>query len=212
MHGGIAKYEAHYFFLPLWNSTFSPTAADPGVIDWFTLLIGLTVVVALTIHGANWVILKTSSSVNMKLAGMVRKLSFALIGLSAFSAIAWISLKPESLENFGKYPIFILFPVLYLAGMIGLIVIKGSERQNFFFSTMIIVGGIAGGVASMFPALLPSTNSISNPLTIYNTTTTEYGLSVATSWAIVGFVLLAIYVVVQYRLMKGKIDKMEYGH
>ncbi len=60
----ISTYEAHYFFLPLWDSTFSPLGTHPGVIDWFTLIIGIIAVVVLAMHGANWIILKTNSSIN----------------------------------------------------------------------------------------------------------------------------------------------------
>ena len=61
---GVSTQEAHYFFLPLWNPTFSPQANELGIIDWFTLFLGIVSVVALTIHGANWIIYKTNSSLN----------------------------------------------------------------------------------------------------------------------------------------------------
>ncbi len=64
----------------------------------------------------------------------------------------------------------------------------------------------------MFPVILPSTNTINEPLTIYNTAAAKYGLSVAMSWGIVGFILLFVYMIIQKRLMSGKIDKMDYGH
>ena len=66
VENGISAYEGHYFFLPLWDSSFSPLSETPGVIDWFTIIIGLISVVTLAIHGANWIILKTNSSINHK--------------------------------------------------------------------------------------------------------------------------------------------------
>ena len=68
---GVSTQEAHYFFLPLWNPTFSPQAEQLGIIDWFTLLLGIVGVVALTIHGANWIIFKTNSGLNPKLKKVV---------------------------------------------------------------------------------------------------------------------------------------------
>ena len=67
-------------------------------------------------------------------------------------------------------------------------------------------------MASIFPVVLPSTNDVNPPLTIYNTAASEYGLSVALGWGIVGFILLFVYLVVQKRLLGGKIDDMDYGH
>lgn len=51
VENGVSTQEPHYFFLALWNPTFDPLAEHQGVIDWFTLLLGLVAVVTLTIHG-----------------------------------------------------------------------------------------------------------------------------------------------------------------
>ena len=40
----------------------------------------------------------------------------------------------------------------------------------------------------------------------------EYGLSVAMGWGIAGFILLFVYMIIQKRMMGGKIDGMNYGH
>ena len=83
---------------------------------------------------------------------------------------------------------------------------------GFIASTMLVLGGITSSLASMFPVILRSTNSINPDLTIYNTATNSYGLSVGLSWGIIGFILLFVYLIIQKRLMGGKIDKMDYGH
>ena len=64
----------------------------------------------------------------------------------------------------------------------------------------------------MFPVILPSTNSVNPALTIYNTSTSGYGLSVAMGWGILGVILLFVYLIIQKKLMRGKIDEMDYGH
>jgi cytochrome d ubiquinol oxidase subunit II len=77
---------------------------------------------------------------------------------------------------------------------------------------LLIIGGIASSLASIFPVILPSVNDVHESLTIYNTASSEYGLSVALIWGIIGFILLFVYLIIQKRLMGGKIDKMDYGH
>jgi len=64
VENGISTQEGHYFFLQLWNPTLDPLAESHGIIDWFTILLGIVSVITLTIHGANWIILKTSSTIN----------------------------------------------------------------------------------------------------------------------------------------------------
>jgi cytochrome d ubiquinol oxidase subunit II len=211
---GIAAHEGHYFFLPLWDSSFSPLTEHPGVIDWFTILIGFISVVTLTIHGANWVILKTRSSINNKLKSVIFQLNIVLAALTVFSLILWKKINPESLDNFGHNPYLLVFPVIYLTGLIGLFFIKKIKKDShaFILSTLLILGGISSSLASMFPVLLPSTNEIHEHLTIYNTAASEYGLSVALIWGIIGFILIIVYAIVQKRLKGGKVDDMGYGH
>ncbi len=213
VENGISTYEAHYFFLPLWDSSFSPSTTHPGVIDWFTLTIGIISVVVLAMHGANWIVLKTNSSINNKLKNVVFKLNLVLSFLTIFSLSIWHIINDSPFKNFLDKPFLIIFPIIYFTGIIGLYFVKKNrDIVNFVFSTFIVLGGITSTLSSMFPAILSSTNAVNDPLTIYNTATSDYGLSVALGWGILGFILLFVYMIIQKRLMKGKIDKMDYGH
>ncbi len=211
---GKSLHEAHYFFLPLWNDSFSPMVQDVGVIDWFTLIIGIIAVVALAMHGAAWIILKTNSSINEKLKNVVLKLDIVLIILTFISLAAWLFVKPNAMDNFLKRPYLIILPLVYFSGIIGLLFSKkNSDKRRMLFTTLVIFGGIASSVASMFPVVLPSTNTINPDLTIYNTAATDYGLSVAAIWGIIAIVLIIVYAITQKRFMKGKVDDMmDYGH
>jgi len=214
VENGISIYEGHYFFLPLWNSSFSPLSESPGVIDWFTIIIGFISVVTLAIHGAAWIILKTNSSINNQLRSIIFKLNIVLAFLTIFSLVVWQIVNPNSLDNFIDKPYLILFPIIYFSGLVGLFFIKKFKKEvySFIFSTLLILGGITSSLASLFPVILPSTNTINEPLTIYNMAAEEYGLSVALVWGIIGLLLIVVYFIIQKRLMAGKIDEMDYGH
>ncbi len=214
VENGVSAYEGHYFFLPLWDSSFSPLSNTPGIIDWFTLIIGIISVVTLAIHGANWVILKTNSSINNKLKNVIFKLNILLSVLTVFSLIVWQVVNPNSLDNFIDKPYLIVFPIIYFTGLLGLFFIKRIKKEihSLVLSSLLIIGGITSSLASLFPVILPSVNEVHEPLTIYNTSSSEYGLSVALNWGIIGFILLFVYLIIQKRIMSGKIDKMDYGH
>ena len=123
-------------------------------------------------------------------------------------------INPDSLNNFIDKPYLIVFPMLYFTGLTGMFFIKRFKKEinGFIFSTLLVLGGITSSLASMFPVLLPSVNNSEDALTIYNTSAHEYGLSVAMGWGIVGFILLFVYMIIQKRMMGGKIDGMNYGH
>lgn len=214
IENGLSIYEGHYFFLPLWNSSFSPLSKNPGVIDWFTIIIGIISVVTLAIHGANWIILKTNSSINIPLKSVIFKLTILLAVLTIVSLLVWQIVNPNSLDNFIDKPYLIVFPVIYFIGLLGLFFIKKLKKDiyGFILSTFVIVGGITSSLASLFPVILPSTNEINESLTIYNTAASEYGLSVALGWGIIGIILVLVYLITQNKLLGGKIDEMDYGH
>jgi len=69
VENGLAQFEHQYsFFTPLWDSSFSPFAERPGVMDWFTLTIGLVAILTLTIHGAYWISFKNGRRFCEKIA------------------------------------------------------------------------------------------------------------------------------------------------
>ncbi|KAA3637446.1 MAG: cytochrome d ubiquinol oxidase subunit II [Bacteroidetes bacterium] len=212
---GVSKYEPHNFFLPLWNSRFSPLHQDPGVLDWFTLSIGAIAVVTLTIHGANWILFKTEGDLNPKLKKLIPRLFFVLIPLLALSLVEVFMIKDYVFENFGKYPITLIFPLISLTGLFGIYYFnkKGKHKEAFWSSSAFIMAGLACNAVGLFPKLLPSTNSVNGPITIYNASSTSYGLSVAIIWWIVALILVTIYFTFVHKMFRGKLDEsLDYEH
>jgi len=210
---GVSLYDAHYFFLPLWNSTFSPFSTEIGVIDWFTILIGLIGVISLSIHGANRIIQKTNSSINNKLKSVAFKLNIVLAVLTVVSLLIWHLINPDPFNNFIEMPFLTVFPLIYLIGLTGMFFVKRfkNESYGFILSSLLIAGGISSTLASMFPVILGSTNDVNPALSIHNMAADSYSLSIGFNWIIVGVVLLVVYSIVQRKLLKGKIDDMNYG-
>lgn len=213
VENGVSTQEAHYFFLPLWNPSFSPQSEILGIIDWFTLLLGIIGVVALTIHGANWIIFKTNSSLNQKLKQVVFRLNFVLLLLVIISLFVWHIIEPKPFHNFIEMPLLLVFPLLTFVGLLGLFNIKRYKKdgQGFLFSTLFLIGGLASTVASIFPNLLPSTNSVNPSLDIHNVSAHEYGLNVGVYWFIIAALLVGVYFFIQHRVFKGKMDNVSYG-
>lgn len=213
VQNGESLYEAHYFFLPLWNAEFSPLSERLGVIDWFTLLIGVIAVVALAIHGGNWIILKTNASINERLKAVIFKLNIVLIVLIVLSFVLWPMVSENPFKNFLLYPLLWVFPAIALTGVIGLLKVKSFKKDGygFLFSSLFLVGALASSFISIFPNLLPSTNSINPSLTIYNAAADEYGLQVGVIWFVFAAILVVLYMFVQYRVFRGKLDDIDYG-
>ncbi|MGX1023384.1 cytochrome d ubiquinol oxidase subunit II [Psychroflexus sp. MBR-150] len=210
---GVSTQEAHYFFLPLWNTTFSPQSEHLGIIDWFTILLGIVAVIAITIHGANWIIFKTNSGLNEKLKKVVFMLTIVLLVLSIITLLVWHIIEPNPFQNFAKDPWLWLFPLITSIGLVGLFKVKSLKKDGygFAFSSLFLFGGLASTVASIFPKVLPSTNDVNPALTIYNVAAENYGLSVGLNWFFIALILVAVYLTIQYKVFKGKLDDVGYG-
>ncbi|WP_179352134.1 cytochrome d ubiquinol oxidase subunit II [Winogradskyella vidalii] len=210
---GVSAHEPHFFFLPLWNSSFSPHAEHLGIIDWFTLLLGIIGVVALAIHGANWIIFKTNSDLNEKLKNVAFNLNIALLILVIVSLFIWHIIEPHPFHNFIDQPWLWIFPIITFTGLFGLFKVKSFKKHGlgFLFSSLFLFGGLTSTVASIFPKVLPSTNDVNPDLTLYNVAAHEYGLSVGVYWFIIAAFLVGVYMFVQYRVFTGKMDDVDYG-
>lgn len=213
VENGISTCEPQYFFLPLWNSTFSPTIEHLGVIDWFTLLVGVVSVLSLTIHGANWIILKTNSELKVTLKSAIVKMNVVLLVLVVLSVILLHYVVSNPFSNFIKYPWLILFPLLLLAGLFGQFAVQKFKKEGtgFLLSSAFLLGGVVSSALVIFPKLLPSNNTINPSLTLYNTITDAYALSVGFNWFVIGLFLVILYFVIQHRVFKGKMDGVDYG-
>ena len=213
VENGVSTQEPQYFFLPLWNSSFSPQAAQLGIIDWFTLFLGVVSVVALMIHGANWIIYKTNSDLNPQLKEMVYKMNFVLLALVIVSLSVWHIIEKEPFHNFIENPFLFVFPLICFVGLFGLFKVKTFQKdgQGFLFSSLFLVGGFASTTASIFPEVLPSTNSINPSLTIYNVANDAYALSTGLYWFPIALILVIIYFIIQYKVFSGKMDDVGYG-
>src|ERR1700722_17922855 len=59
---GVPLDASEYFFEPLWTNF--QLGAETGILDWYTILVGVLALAAIAMHGALWVRMKTGGAVN----------------------------------------------------------------------------------------------------------------------------------------------------
>src|SRR6202167_2811721 len=91
---GVPLQADGYFFLPLWTN-WQP-GVHPGILDWYTVIGGVVALVALTMHGALWLVIKTSGELGKRAHRIVTPLWLVLAGLTIASLVATIVVRPES--------------------------------------------------------------------------------------------------------------------
>jgi cytochrome d ubiquinol oxidase subunit II len=209
---GVPLDEDGYFFQPLWTN-FSPFNETPGILDWYTVLIGLLALTTLTVHGANFVAVKTENELNARSRGISRLFAFATAGLTLLATLTTFWVSPEMLQSFGARPYGYVLPLVAIAGLVGLIYfnVKRRDRAAFLSSSAFIVGMLTSTVFAVYPRVLPAVNP-ANSLTIYNASASQYGMTVGLIWWSIGMVLAAIYFIVIYRLFRGKVRLEDEGY
>src|SRR5215469_6962627 len=106
---GVPLEKDGYFFLPLWTDW--RVGPEPGVLDWYTVIAGLVALVALTVHGAHYVAVKTSGDLNLRARHIAQTLWPVLLLLTIASLWATLSIRPELLANYQSFPVLFVVPV-----------------------------------------------------------------------------------------------------
>jgi len=202
---GVPLDQSGNFFEPLWTD-FNPFSQTPGILDWYTILIGLMALAVLTMHGANYIARKTEQTLNERARRISRWAWIATVVLTILSTIATFAVQPYIFTSFMQRPWGAIFPLLEIAGLIGSIYFNFRQQDlwAFFSSGAFIVGMLASSAFGVYPNVLPAVNPTYS-LTIYNASASQYGQTVGLVWWIIGMILAAIYFIFTYRLFWGKV-------
>ncbi|HUA22068.1 MAG TPA: cytochrome d ubiquinol oxidase subunit II [Bryobacteraceae bacterium] len=195
-----------YFFLPLWTN-FVP-GKNAGIVDWYTLLVGAAGFVALTMHGSYWVALKTGEDLQRRSRAAGARTWWVVLALSALVTLASFELQPHLAAEFSQYPWGFVFPLLALAGLIGIRVFHAQQKDlgAFLASCLYLIGMLTSAAFGVFPYVLPSNVSPDAGLTVTNAAAASYGLYIGLAWFIPGMLLAAGYSVFVYRRLAGKVE------
>jgi len=195
-----------YFFLPLWTNW--NVGAQPGVLDWYTVIAGVVALVALTIHGAHYVAMKTSGNVNARSRTIAARLWPVLILITIVSLIATLSIHPGLLDNYKRFPVLYIIPVAVVAALFAMFSFrrKNNDTGAFLSSGAYLVFMLVGAAVAVYPNLLVSTTDQALNITVYNAHTGWYSLRIGlVVWGI-GMTLAVGYFVFVYRMFKGKVS------
>jgi cytochrome bd ubiquinol oxidase subunit II len=209
---GVPLNESGYFFQPLWTD-FSPFSKTPGILDWYTVLIGLLALTTLVVHGSNFVAVKTDGELNARSRRISRLFAYATAALTLLATPATFWISPELLRSFNERPYGYVLPLVAIAGLIGVVLFnfRDNERAAFLSSGAYIIGMLTSTVFALYPNVLPAVDP-ANSLTIHNASASQYGMTVGLVWWSIGMVLAVIYFIVIYRLFRGKVNLEDEGY
>ncbi len=202
---GVPLNDQGYFFEALWtNFRLGPNA---GVLDWYTIIVGVAALGALVLHGALWVALKTEGPVHDRSFGLARGIWWIVLVLTIVLTAITFKVQPGVPVNLTNHPWGYVFPALALSGLAGMFwfIRKRDELKGFLASCLYIVGMLTSAVFGLYPLILPASTNPAYSLTVDNAKAPDYGLRVGMVWWIVGMILVGAYTYHVYSSFAGKV-------
>lgn len=196
---GLPLNEKGEFFEPLWTNF--RVGDETGILDWYTLLVGVTATAALALHGALWLELKMVDELRARAIEVTRRVWPALAALTVATTLASASVQPQLLGNLRRYPVGIVLPLLALAGLVGARFYSGRSPQRAFLASAAFVLGLIGSAAlAIFPHALPA-RVAGRELSISAAAASPATLGGMLAWWLPGMLVAASYSYVIYARM-----------
>lgn len=200
---GLPLNASGHFSEPLWTN-FQPVG-QTGILDWYTVIVGVFALAALTLHGASWLTLKTKGELRKRALKCASRLWWAALALTAAITIISFQLLPQLMLNFHDRPWGIVFPMLALTGLFG---VKWygrikQEAMAFGASCTYLIGMLTSVAFSLYPNVLPSSLNPFQALTVANSNA-GHELKIGLVWCTIGIAVACGYTIHSYRSFAEK--------
>lgn len=202
---GVSLNRDGYFFVPLWTTL--RTGANVGIIDWFTVGVGVTALAVLAMHGSLWIAHKNSGELGSRARRIAGALYWPVCALVLFISIASFAVQPHLSQSFSLRPALFAFPLIGLAGLLGVRFCLNArlELASFLCSCLFIVGLLCSAAFGLYPFVLPSSGAAGPGLTIQSVAAPAYGLRIGLFWWTPAFLLAVSYSAFIFRHFRGKV-------
>ncbi|HEX9082205.1 MAG TPA: cytochrome d ubiquinol oxidase subunit II, partial [Holophagaceae bacterium] len=208
---GVPLNASGFFEMPLWT-TFG-TGGALGILDWYTVLIGVFALVTIAGHGALFLAWKTEGPVHDQARALVMKLWSAVLVLWMVASYATSVVSPEIFRHLPQAPLAWLAILIFLAGLA--LVFVGTRQEKplmaFLGSSAFILGLLAASAACVYPVMLKSTLDPAFSLTALNASVGAHGLRAGLVWWLIGFPIAVGYFVLLFRFHRGKVKAAAEG-
>ncbi|HEY1904629.1 MAG TPA: cytochrome d ubiquinol oxidase subunit II [Myxococcaceae bacterium] len=192
------------FHMPLFD-TFWPST-HPGVLDAYTVLVGVFTLLALAGHGGLYLAMKSEGPLHDR-SLRASRVAWIVAGV-LFPLVTWATTRvsPELPGTAAQRPLVWILAALVAASAATLAVglVRGRTELGFIGSSGTLFTLLGTAAAARWPVLLRSSLSPSLSLDAFQAATTQHGLRVALTWSLIGLPLACGYFVFLARLFRGK--------
>jgi cytochrome d ubiquinol oxidase subunit II len=202
---GVPLDESGYFAIPLFThwGTHNPV----GILDWYTVVMGVFALVTVANHGALFLCWKTEGPVHERARRIARPLSIVTAVMGGFCTLATAAVNPDVYANLAHASLAWPGVAVFLFGLATLFwgQLRGRFGLAFLGSAAFILGLLAATAACVFPVMLKSILDPAWSLTAYNSAADQDALRTGTKWWFLGFPIAVGYAVFLFRIHRGKV-------
>jgi cytochrome d ubiquinol oxidase subunit II len=208
---GVPLDASGYFQIPLFTSF--GTGNPVGILDWYTVLMGVLVLATLTAHGALFLAWKTSGALHDRCRRAAQSLWLAVAVLAVLATWATAVVNPGLYRNLPHAPLAWVAIALFLGGLAAVFAgLYGNRSLSAFLgSGAFIIGILAATAACVWPVMLPSTLDPAASLTAHNASAGAGSLRAGLVWWFIGFPIALAYFAFLFWLHRGKVTAPEEG-
>jgi cytochrome d ubiquinol oxidase subunit II len=194
---GVPMADGGTFFEPLW--TDFRVGAATGILDWYTILLGVTAAAALAFHGALWLAARTRGAVAARARLSALRLWPAVAAMSVMAAVASVAVQPLARSALTSRPALLLIPALGAGALVSAVLLcrAGRPMKAFVASSAYLYACIGGGAACLHPFVLPARDP-ARSLTAAAVAAPQETLEAALAWWIPGMLIVAGYFAFSY--------------
>jgi cytochrome d ubiquinol oxidase subunit II len=199
---GVPLDESGWFELQLFTNFRTHAAASVGLLDWYTLLVGLFAVVALSAHGAAFLAWKTDGTVEQRARVTTLRLYALTALLWPVVTFATTRVSPSLIAHLPTRPLAWAFSALALSGLLSVFIFTDRRPLFAFLGSCAFLSGLLAAIATcLFPSLLRATTDLSLTTAC---SSDRHTLVLALRWWLLGIPLVIAYFTLNFRLHRGK--------
>ncbi|MFH2036740.1 MAG: cytochrome d ubiquinol oxidase subunit II [Candidatus Zixiibacteriota bacterium] len=177
-----------------------------GLLNPYSILIGVVTLVMFVMHGAIYMTLKTDGELRARMTQWATGGWIAFVVLYFLATIYSFFEAGYLFDNmFGNILFWVFFIVLLVAIAVIPVMLKAKKYFISFLGSSAVILTIIGMTAvNMFPRMVPSSIDLAYSLTIYNASSTPRTLETMLYIALIGMPIVLVYTFFVYRIFKGK--------
>ena len=178
-----------------------------SLLNGYGIITGLLFVILFITHASLWISIKTTGDLSERAKNLSKKLwNFELVIAVIFLIYTYFA--TNLYNNYVDQPLWFIVPIITVLALVLIrVYINKSFVFAFFSSCVTILGVTFTGIIGLFPNLIPSSLDTAYSMTIYNTSSSHYTLSIMTIVVILFVPIVLLYQIWNYTVFRKPLTK-----